>query len=750
MRCAPSHRLRYFFGLGAEGRSSARESSALTFFKLIANSRPADSLMFLRIVIGLVLLALTLVVVSSQFPAAATINGSIKDSFGATIVGAAEGGLPKQKVAIGLAESRELSFWEREKWGAVAALLVLQTVLIAALLSQRNKRTRITRNLAESEEFNRRIVDSSSDCVKVLDLDGNILYISERGQKLLEVDRIDSVMGVSWIKLWTGENRVNAQKAVETAKQGGIGSFRGFGKTLKENPKSWHTVITPIHGSDGSVERLLAVSRDMTDQEAAITALQQSEERFSKAFRGNPQPMSLTTIEEGRYLDVNESFLAMSGYTREEVIDHNSIELKIFETLEERYETLVKPLLTAGETRNTEMKFRTKSGLSKVLLSSAELLDLAGQKCILVASSDISARKALEEDLRLSEREFSTLVQNSPDIISRLDQNLRYIYISPTSEKVTGIPPECFIGKTPGELGLADYDWQGFELCCRQAILMRRASQRGFDYNGRHYWTRVIPEFTRDGAVESLMTISEDVTDRIKAEHELTKLTVRLFHLQDEERRRIARELHDGTAQNLFAISINLAKLNELRLPEKDDTRSFITESQSLIDQSLQEIRTLSYVLHPPLLDQAGLVSALQWYVEGFSKRSGIYVELVAQAIDRLPSEMEMALFRVVQEALANVRRHSGSEIVNIRLERKAAVVLLEISDHGRGLETKEDEDSNGSGSIGVGIPGMRQRLRQLGGALEITSNGRGTTISAVVPLTNGENHVAYSSRGRS
>ena len=503
MRCAPSHRLRYFFGLGAEGHSGARASSASTFFKLTANSRPADSPIFLRIVIGLGLIALPLVFVSSQIPAVA-INGS----FGAAIVGAAESGLPEQKVAIAsdvTAQSREFSFWE-QKWVAVAALLVLQTVLIAAL----------------------------------------------------------------------------------------------------------------------------------------------------------------------------------------------------------------------------------------------------GQKCILVASSDISARKALEENLRLSEREFSTLVHNSPDIISRLDQNLRYIYISPTSERVTGVPPECFIGKTPGELGLADYDWQGFELCCRQAILMRKASQRGFDYNGRSYWTRVIPEFTPEGLVESLMTISEDVTDRIQAERELTKLTVRLFHLQDEERRRIARELHDVTAQNLFAISINLAKLNELRLPESDESRACITESQSLIDQSLQEIRTLSYVLHPPLLDHAGLVSALQWYVDGFSKRSGIYVELVAQAIDRLPSEMEMALFRVVQEALTNVRRHSGSEIVNIRLERKAAVVLPEISDHGRGLQTKEDEDSNGLGAIGVGIPGMRQRLRQLGGALEITSNGRGTTISAVVPLTNGVNHVAYSSRRRS
>jgi PAS domain S-box-containing protein len=740
MRCAPSHLLRYSFRLRADGRLAVCPHESRDFSPAKAQRRKENpletrqcfaplrlcgrNLLGIRLFIALILFAIPLASASAQIPAA-----------GRVIL------------------SSELTGWETYEWRtvAVAALLLLQTLLIAALLSQRNKRTRVTRTLAESEEFNRRIVESSSDCVKVLDLDGNILYISERGQRLLEVDRIDALMGASWIKLWTGENRLSAQQAVETARQGGIGSFRGSGKTLKETPKSWHTVITPIHGRAGNVERLLAVSRDMTDQELAITALQQSEERFSKAFRGNPQPMSLTTLEEGRYLDVNESFIAMSGYARDEIIDHTSIELKIFDTPEERNRLLVTPLLTNGELRNSEMRFRTKNGLCKILLSSAELLDLAGQRSILVTSSDISARKALEEDLRLSEREFSTLVENSPDIISRLDQDLRYIYISPTFERVTGLPTDCFIGKTPREMGLADYDSQGFELCCRQAILTRTASQRGFDYKGRNYWTRVIPEFSRDGSVESVMTISEDVTDRIQSEHELTKLTVRLFHLQDEERRRIARELHDGTAQNLFAISVNLARLNELRVSEKSESKQFITESQSLIDQSLQEIRTLSYVLHPPLLDQAGLVSALQWYVEGFSKRSGIYVELVAQAIDRLPSEMEMALFRVVQEALTNVRRHSGSEIVRIRLQRTLTAVLLEISDRGRGLQTSsEAEDSNALVAIGVGIPGMRQRLRQLGGNLEILSNGHGTTISAVVPLTNGVNHAAYSSRGRS
>jgi signal transduction histidine kinase len=199
--------------------------------------------------------------------------------------------------------------------------------------------------------------------------------------------------------------------------------------------------------------------------------------------------------------------------------------------------------------------------------------------------------------------------------------------------------------------------------CCYEAIKEKKTVHRAIEYGGRNYWTRVVPELTANGAVQSVMTISQDVTARARAENELLALTAQLFRIQDEERRRIARELHDGTAQNLYGISVNLAKLNQLSR-EKAEIKDLIEECQSLGNQTLQEIRTLSYLLHPPLLDEAGLVSALQWYAQGFSKRTEIYVDVFAQPIGRLASEIELALFRIVQEALTNVRRHSGSETV--------------------------------------------------------------------------------------
>ena len=485
----------------------------------------------------------------------------------------------------------------------------------------------------------------------------------------------------------------------------------------------------------------------------ASRRLSESEERFAKAFKANPQPMSLTTLAEGRYLDVNESFLLMSGFTRQEVIGHSSLELQCFENPAHRNTVLVGPLLEHGVVRNFELRFRTRGGEVKILLSSAELIELAGEKCILVASSDFTERKRLEQELERSEKEFSTLVENSPDIICRLDSDLRYIYVSPGLAHL-GLSPDQLLGKTPREIGLGRYDWDSFESSCHEAYRSRQTIHRTFEYGGRSYWTRIVPESNADGVVESLMAISQDVTERVRTERELMQLTAQLFRLQDEERRRIARELHDGTAQNLFAISINLAKLRQLDETQKHEMHHLIAECTTLGDQSLQEIRTLSYLLHPPLLDQVGLLGALKWYVEGFAKRSGIYVDLYTQPIDRLPSDVELALFRIVQESLTNVLRHSGSETVSVRLQEIANEISLEIQDQGRGINgsrsTGTANESTESIQMGVGIAGMRQRLHQLGGRLEVTSNSQGTTITAVVPVASGGHHVANSARGRS
>ena len=212
--------------------------------------------------------------------------------------------------------------------------------------------------------------------------------------------------------------------------------------------------------------------------------------------------------------------------------------------------------------------------------------------------------------------------------------------------------------------------------------------------------------------------------------HELTGRTLRL---QDEERRRLARELHDTTAQNLAALNMNLAVLEQALPPEGERLRALLADCQNLTDRSAQEIRTLAYLLHPPLLEEFGLARAARDYAEGFGQRSGIRVELsLEEALGRLPEEMELSLFRVLQESLGNVHRHSGSAVVRIRLAREAGAVCLEIADEGRGLPGGA---VTGASVVGVGIQGMRERLQQLGGRLELTSGLPGVRVRAMLPL---------------
>ncbi len=219
----------------------------------------------------------------------------------------------------------------------------------------------------------------------------------------------------------------------------------------------------------------------------------------------------------------------------------------------------------------------------------------------------------------------------------------------------------------------------------------------------------------------------------------LQNLSHKLLRVQDEERRRVARDLHDSTGQTLTALKMSVASL-EQRLKQNQCTSDVLSEIVALADQALQEIRTTSYLLHPPLLDEAGFNSAAEWFVDGFGKRSGIKVKLdldLATKHERMPIRIETALFRVLQESLTNVHRHSGASEVSIRFQYQAETVMLEIRDCGRGIPMERlPRLREAYVETGVGLAGMRERLNELNGKLEIESDCHGTTLRALVPLT--------------
>ena len=232
---------------------------------------------------------------------------------------------------------------------------------------------------------------------------------------------------------------------------------------------------------------------------------------------------------------------------------------------------------------------------------------------------------------------------------------------------------------------------------------------------------------------------SELVTEnaeRRRIEESLHRLSARLLQLQDEERRHIARELHDSTAQTLFALSIKLRLISESESPGDAESKQLMGESRQLADQCLAEMRTMSYLLHPPSLDDLGLLPACRSLAKGFTERSGILVDMDLPAkLDRLPQEVETALFRVIQESLSNIHRHSGSKNARIQLSADEDSIHLEVSDQGRGFVNEMLDQVIDNTRIGVGIAGMQARVRQLGGRLEVRSTSKGTTVIATLPL---------------
>ncbi len=233
---------------------------------------------------------------------------------------------------------------------------------------------------------------------------------------------------------------------------------------------------------------------------------------------------------------------------------------------------------------------------------------------------------------------------------------------------------------------------------------------------------------------EALSALRSEMEVHAATEKSLRELSGEVLRIQDEERRRIARELHDGTGQTLAALKMALAVL-EKSFPLIADSPA-LKEVRQFSDEALREIRTTSYLLHPPLLDETGLESALRWFTTGYSERSNVETSVIMDGEnERLPAEYELCLFRVAQECLTNIHRHSGSKTAIVRLKYTDATIQLEVIDQGQGVSEDLQRKIAYGESAGVGLRGMRERVRKLNGRMEIQSGRSGTTVTVLLPI---------------
>jgi PAS domain S-box-containing protein len=353
---------------------------------------------------------------------------------------------------------------------------------------------------------------------------------------------------------------------------------------------------------------------------------------------------------------------------------------------------------------------------------------------------------------------FRLLVESVRDYaVFVLDPEGRVLTWNPGAQAIKGYTKDEIVGKHFSKFYLpeaVESGWPQRELMLAQKE--GRFADEGFRVrkDGTSFWASVIitPLTSADGTLIGFAKVTQDLTDRRQAEErvqvlnkelrqrvteldqsrrvielrtlELQKLSGRLLAVQDEERRRLSRELHDELGQQLSALKMMLPK------------GSGNEEVCQVVDGAISTVRNLSYLLHPPLLDETGLRSALHWYVDGLAKRSGIQISLsvTPQIFPRLAKEMEMTIFRVVQESLTNVYRHANSENARVEIDKQSSWVVIRVRDYGKGLP--EDISGKTSSSIlGVGITGMRERVRQLGGDLTLSRAEPGTLVETRIPL---------------
>lgn len=386
-----------------------------------------------------------------------------------------------------------------------------------------------------------------------------------------------------------------------------------------------------------------------------------------------------------------------------------------------------------------------------VALESADGQLIGAMNCF----HDITDRKRAEEGLRRGERLLRVVLDALPVGVAVVDRDGDITLSNPASQRIWGSTIRNGSERYAESKGwwhgtgarVAPDEWASVRALVNGDTSVNEIIDiEAFDGVRKIIRNSAVPIRDTNDRVTGAVIVNEDFTATKTAErelnasyHQMRALTGRLLRAQDEERRRIAQMLHETTAQDLAGLKMLLARLNRTAEGLSDNERGALTESMALAEQSMAEIRTLSYLLYPPFLDETGLPSALRWFAAGFAERSGIAVDLdLPDSFERLPLDTETALFRIVQEALINIHRHAGSQTARIRLQQDAEALELEIADRGRGIPRASLMRIKSGGVVGVGIAGMSERIDQLGGRLEITSGDGGTIVRARLPLAKG------------
>jgi PAS domain S-box-containing protein len=506
------------------------------------------------------------------------------------------------------------------------------------------------------------------------------------------------------------------------------------------------SIVSPVTNGNGTVIKLIGTLGDITARKRTEEALQQSEARLRSTLDNLLEGYQIIGFD-WTYLYMNEAAGRHGRRTMNEFLGRSMMEMYPATENQELFARL-RRCMDERAPAMLEHELCFHDGARRLFVLSIQPVP----EGLFILSHDITDRKRAKEALRESEACYRAIVEGQTELICRFRPDTVLTFVNQAYCRYFEKRPEEVVGRSV--LSLLPMS-QREHMRSHIASLQSHPRVAGCEHEviaggGERRWLEWTDRAITDdeGCVTEIQSIGRDITERKQAEITLRRLSGRLLQLQDEERRRIARELHDSTAQSLAALSMNLTVVETNAGTLSEEARKALGESLALAKHSTRELRTLSYLLHPPLLDESGLISALRWYVDGFSKRSGIQVDLdVPPQACRFPTELETALFRIMQECLTNTLKHSGSATATIRVALEESRVIMEIGDQGKGMPASvKGHDGDRVSGLGVGLMGMRERVRQLHGELGIESGDWGTAVTVTLPLDGGERWARFAS----
>jgi PAS domain S-box-containing protein len=487
---------------------------------------------------------------------------------------------------------------------------------------------------------------------------------------------------------------------------------------------------------------LLLMSSEVARRTQAEAVAIENEERFRLLVSGVQDYAIIRLDLEGRITTWNRGAERMFGYHSAEILGQPLVHL--FQACDNA--TPARHLETALRDGHIEDDCQQLRNDGTVFWARADLTllrDAEGQpRGYALITRDITERRRQQEEISQREAQLDAFFSNAPVGLAIIDKDFRFQRINGPFSKINGLAPEENQGQYVRDVTS--------ELAVELEPLIRQVATTGVpivnhEITGRApaspettgWWLKsFFPISRNDGGVTQIGAMVQDITALKRAENTVRWLSGRLLQLRDSERRRLARDLHDSLGQILSAVKMNLSYLGRETVNLDERGRNAVTESRELIDSCIKEVRTLSHLLHPPMLDEVGLLPAIRWFVNGFSQRSGVEVKLdLPTTLRRLPNELEIAIFRSLQESLTNVHRHSGSSTALVSLTVQDSQIHLEVTDTGCGIPPQKLTARRESATLGIGILGMRERMRQLGGQLEISSAKPGTTVHVILPL---------------